>query len=86
MKCLTVILPVVVGPHLCEAQLIFTTPPVTNHFPDAWALAQPYPTLDGLHWTTLERANVEARFGAGENRIVVSYSSDAGTYTVIERF
>jgi hypothetical protein len=57
-----------------------------NSFADAWGLAHPYPTLDGLRWKTQERANVEARFAAGENRIVVSYSSDAGTYTVIERF
>ena len=53
-------------------------------FADAWAVSKPYPDLDGRPWQRLEKANVEARFVAGENAIVVSRASN-GTYTVIER-
>ncbi len=57
---------------------------IMRTFADAWAVSAPYPGDDGLQWARSNRANVEARFAAGENSIVVSRASQV-TYTVIER-
>lgn len=54
-------------------------------FADAWALAQPYPEDDGLAWHFAgARAQIKARFEAGENSIRVCWV-DNETYTVVER-
>lgn len=56
-------------------------------FADAWALAQPNPEDDGLAWRFAgARAQIKARFEAGENSIRVCWVDGVnGTYTVVER-
>ncbi len=56
----------------------------TKRFADAWALAQPYPDLDGYDWTILDRDEVVRRFDAGEESVLVAWAGSKA-HTFIKR-
>ena len=59
---------------------------IMKSFADAWALSQPYPD-DNIPWTYTRKADIRARFHAGETRVRVAWvEGDEGTAVWIERF
>lgn len=56
----------------------------TARFADAWALAQPYPDMDGYKWIILSRKEVKERFDAGETSVLVAWAG-AKAHTIIKR-
>ena len=55
-------------------------------FADAWALSQPYPD-DNIPWIYTRKAEIRARFHAGETKIRVAWvEGDENTCVWIERF
>ena len=62
-------------------------PELFNRFANAFAFSQPNPDDDDYDWRFTRRAEVQARFAAGENNIRVAWSAHMPeqVYVIIRR-
>jgi hypothetical protein len=62
-------------------------PELFNRFANAFAFSQPNPDDDDYDWRYTRRAEIEARFAAGENNIRVAWSAHMAeqVYVTIRR-